>query len=220
LLHLRLQALPFAVQAVSHPFRSPSSGQLFPLSPRTKVHPADIPLGLASVRLPETGDERLPPASAGHNLFSMLGADGDNRQGYKSSGSLLPETVPSGISAGAWAFLPFPAVSSPHRKARSHLPAVRLLLSQPIQGGGKINHIPICAAAKTVVTPIQLHAWGFIVMERAASHPVPTYMDSIMLRSLSCCDGLLHSFKYIQIYPSLKTRKAPDILRLKIASAC
>ena len=40
-----------------------------------------------------------------------------------------------------------------------------------------------------------------------ASHPVPTYMDSIMLRSLSCCDGLLHSFKYIQIYPSLKTKK-------------
>lgn len=67
-------------------------------------------------------------------------------------------------------------------------------------------------AAEAVVTPIQLHAWGFIVMERTASHPVPTYMDSIMLRSLSCCDGLLHSFKYIQIYPSLKKRKAPDIL--------
>ena len=33
-----------------------------------------------------------------------------------------------------------------------------------------------------------------------------------MLRSLSCCDGLLHSFKYIQIYPSLKIRKAPDML--------
>ena len=86
------------------------------------------------------------------------------------------------------------------------------LLCQPIQGGGKINHIPIRTAAEAVVTPIQLHAWGFIVMERAASHPVPTYMDSIMLRSLSCCDGLLHSFKYIQIYPSLKIRKAPDIL--------
>ena len=81
-----------------------------------------------------------------------------------------------------------------------------------IQGGGKINHIPIRTAAEAVVTPIQLHAWGFIVMERATSHPVPTYMDSIMLRSLSCCDGLLHSFKYIQIYPSLKIRKAPDIL--------
>ena len=80
-------------------------------------------------------------------------------------------------------------------------------LCQPIQGGGKINHIPIRTAAEAVVTPIQLHAWGFIVMERAASHPVATYMDSIMLRSLSCCDGLLHSFKYIQIYPSLKTKK-------------
>ena len=77
------------------------------------------------------------------------------------------------------------------------------LLSKPIQGGGKINHIPIRTAAEAVVTPIQLHTWGFIVMERAASHPVPTYMDSIMLRSLSCCDGLLHSFKYIQINSSL-----------------
>ena len=80
-------------------------------------------------------------------------------------------------------------------------------LSQPIQGGGKINHIPIRTAAEAVVTPIQLHTWGFIMMERAASHPVPTYTDSIMLRSLSCCDGLLHSFKYIQIYPSLKKEK-------------
>ena len=86
------------------------------------------------------------------------------------------------------------------------------LFPQPVQGSYKINHIPIRTAAEAVVTPIQLHAWGFIVMERAASHPVPTYMDSIMLRSLSCCDGLLHSFKYIQIYPSLKIRKAPDIL--------
>ena len=60
---------------------------------------------------------------------------------------------------------------------------------------------------EAVVTPIQLHAWGFIMMERAASHPVPPYMDSIMLRSLSGCDGLLHSFKYIQIYPSLKKEK-------------
>ena len=34
-----------------------------------------------------------------------------------------------------------------------------------------------------------------------------SHMDSIMLRSLSCCDGLLHSFKYIQIYPSLKKEK-------------
>ena len=57
-------------------------------------------------------------------------------------------------------------------------------LSQPIQSGGKINHIPIRTAAEAVVTPIQLHAWGFIVMERATSHPVPTYMDSIMLRQL------------------------------------
>ena len=55
-------------------------------------------------------------------------------------------------------------------------------LCQPIQGGGKINHIPISTAAEAVVTPIQLHTWGFIVMERAASHPVPTYMDSIMLQ--------------------------------------
>ena len=44
---------------------------LFPLSPRTAIYPADIPLGLASVRLPRTGDERLPPGSAGRSPFSM-----------------------------------------------------------------------------------------------------------------------------------------------------
>ena len=86
------------------------------------------------------------------------------------------------------------------------------LFPQPVQGSYKINHIPICTTSEAVETLVQLHAGGLIVVERAASHPVPTYMDSIMLRSLSCCDGLLHSFKYIQIYPSLKIRKAPDIL--------
>ena len=102
----------------------------------------------------------------------MPGAGGDNRQGYGSNGFLLPETVPPGISAGAWAFLPFPAVSSPHRKARSPVPVVRRLLSFPAHTGRrKINHIPISTAAEAVVTPIQLHAWGFIVMERAASIP-------------------------------------------------
>ena len=59
-------------------------------------------------------------------------------------------------------------------------------LSQPIQGGGKINHIPIRTAAEAVVTPIQLHAWGFIVMERATSHPVPAYTDSIINNRLLC----------------------------------
>ena len=67
------------------------------------------------------------------------GADGDNRQEYGSSGSLLPETVPPGISAGAWAFLLFPAVSGPHRKARSPVPAVRRLLSFPAHTGRRQN---------------------------------------------------------------------------------
>ena len=80
-----------------------------------------------------------PPGSAGHNPFSMPEADGDNRQGYGSSGSLLPETVPPGISAGAWAFFPFPAVSSPYRKARSPVPAVRRLLSFSAHTGRRQN---------------------------------------------------------------------------------
>ena len=71
--------------------------------------------------------------------FSMPSADGDNRQEYKSSGFLLPETVPPGISAGAWAFLPFPAASSPHRKARSPVPVVRRLLSFPAHTGRRKN---------------------------------------------------------------------------------
>ena len=68
-----------------------------------------------------------------------IGVGGDNRQEYGSSGFLLPETVPPGISAGAWAFLPFPAVSSPHRKARSPVPAVRRLLSFSAHTGRRQN---------------------------------------------------------------------------------
>ena len=82
------------------------------MSPRTAAHPADIPHGLAFVRLPQTGDERLPLGSVGHIPFSMPEAGGDNRQEYGSSGSLLPETVPPGISAGALAFFPFHVASA------------------------------------------------------------------------------------------------------------
>ena len=88
--------------------------------------------------------------------------------------------------------------------------------------GGFFLSQPYRAAVKSITSPSArsrssgnadpASCLGFIVMERAASHSVPTYMDSIMLRSLSCCDGLLHSFKYIQIYSSLKKRKTPDIL--------
>ena len=63
----------------------------------------------------------------------VLLVDVYKRQEYGSSGFLLPETVPPGISAGAWAFLPFPAASSPHRKFQSPVPVVRRLLSFPAQ---------------------------------------------------------------------------------------
>ena len=77
------------------------------------------------------------------------------------------------------------------------------LFPQPVQGSYKINHIPICTTSEAVETLVQLHAGGLIVVERAASHPVSVYPDSVMLRSLSCRNGLLHSFKYIQINSSL-----------------
>ena len=64
----------------------------------------------------------------------------------------------------------------------------------------KQAHVEYLLAVETLV---QLHAGGLIVVERAASHPVSVYPDSVMLRSLSCRNGLLHSFKYIQINSSL-----------------
>ena len=48
---------------------------------------------------------------------------------------LLPGTVLPGISAGAWASLPCPVASSPHRQARSHSPTVRRLPFSPARTG-------------------------------------------------------------------------------------
>ena len=107
----------------------------FPPYPQTAAHPADIPHGLASARLPRTGDETLPPGSAGHSRFSIPVRGVDNRQGHGSNVPLLPGTVLPGISAGAWASLPCPVASSPHRQARSHSPTVRRLPFSPARTG-------------------------------------------------------------------------------------
>ena len=72
------------------------------------------------------------------------------------------------------------------------------LTADSIKTGNKVNHVPGDSAAETVKAAVNLHAWVLIVMERADAHPIPVYMDSIMLRSLPCGDGLLHGFKYVQ----------------------
>lgn len=54
------------------------------------------------------------------------------------------------------------------------------LFPQPVQGSYKINHIPICTTSEAVETLVQLHAGGLIVVERAASHPVSVYPDSVI----------------------------------------
>ena len=76
------------------------------------------------------------------------------------------------------------------------------LLSQPIQSRCEVNHIPVCPAAEAVVTPVQLHAGGLVVVERTASHPVSSHPDSVVFRSLPGSHRLLDCFKYIQIISS------------------
>ena len=119
-----------------------------------------------------------------------------------------PETVP--LHALKFLFLGFP----PQAWTDGRLPGVPPVLigdgevlrqheggfftADTVEPGNKVNHVPGGSAAETVKAAVNLHAWVPVVVERADAHPVPVYMDSIMLRSLPCGDGLLHGFKYVQ----------------------
>ena len=69
----------------------------------------------------------------------------------------------------------------------------------------KINHIAVCLTAEAVEASVRFQAGRFIFVEGAARHAVPSYMDSIMLRSLPCGDSLLYRFKYIQTQSSFQS---------------
>ena len=66
---------------------------------------------------------------------------------------------------------------------------------QVIEPGGEVDHIAVCAAAKTVETGVHLHAGVAVIVEGAAGHTAAPHCDAVKLRRLSGGDGLFYDFK-------------------------
>ena len=73
-----------------------------------------------------------------------------------------------------------------------------LSASDTVEPGNKVNHVLGGSSAEAVKAAVNLHAWVFVVVERADTHLVPVHFNCITLRSLPCGDELLYGFKYIQ----------------------
>ena len=58
------------------------------------------------------------------------------------------------------------------------------LAADPAKAGNEVDHISGSPAAEAVIPTIQLHAGCFIVVKRAAAHPVSLHPDAVSLRSL------------------------------------
>ena len=70
-----------------------------------------------------------------------------------------------------------------------------LLGGQAIEPGGEVDHVAVCAAAKTVETGVHLHAGVAVIVEGAAGHAAAPHRDAVKLRRLSGGDGLFYDFK-------------------------
>ena len=62
---------------------------------------------------------------------------------------------------------------------------------------GKVDHIPICTAAKAVEPLVYLHAGVLIIVKGTAGHTISFDLDPIKRCRFSGADRLLDCFKYI-----------------------
>ena len=62
---------------------------------------------------------------------------------------------------------------------------------------GKVDHIPICTAAKAVEPLVYLHAGVLIIVKGTAGHAISFDLDPIKRCRISGADRLLDCFKYI-----------------------
>ena len=107
-----------------------------------------------------------------------------------------PEALFLGFPAQAWSYRLFfvsPVLIGDGKVLRQREGG--FLAAGSMQPGNEVNHIPGGSAAEAVEAAVSLHAWVSVVVERADAHPVPVHLDSVMLHSLPCGDGLLHGFK-------------------------
>ena len=70
-----------------------------------------------------------------------------------------------------------------------------LLGGQVVEPSGEVDHVAVCAAAKTVETGVHLHAGVAVIVEGAAGHAAAPHRDAVKLRRLSGGDGLFYDFK-------------------------
>ena len=70
-----------------------------------------------------------------------------------------------------------------------------LLRGQVVEPSGEVDHVAVCAAAKTVETGVHLHAGVAVIVEGAAGHTAAPHCDAVKLRRLSGGDGLFYDFK-------------------------
>ena len=70
-----------------------------------------------------------------------------------------------------------------------------LLGGQVIEPGGEVDHVAVCAAAKTVETGIHLHAGVAVIVEGATGHAAAPHRDAVKLRRFPDGDGLFYDFK-------------------------
>ena len=70
-----------------------------------------------------------------------------------------------------------------------------LLGGQVIETGGEVDHVAVCAAAKTVETGVHLHAGVAVIVEGATGHAAAPHRDAVKLRRFPDGDGLFYDFK-------------------------
>lgn len=157
--------------------------------------PAGIPHRVSSGSLPQNGDAVLPPVSWENGRPPIFSADSSNRTVRDNSAVDLPETsVPR--------FLPD---ISPARRSLAVIDQAKVLcqfLRRFFWGEvkelcGKVDHIPICTAAKAVEPLVYLHAGVLIIVKRTAGHAISPDLDPIKRCRFSGADRLLDCFKYI-----------------------
>lgn len=156
----------------------------------------------------------MKPSSGecGHSRFSIPVRGVDNRQGHGGECAFASGTVASGDFCRGLGFLPcrwLPVLIGKPEVANC------AAASFPARTGQlQNNHIPICTTSEAVETLVQLHAGVRCGTGSKPSHSVTRLRKCV--RSLSCRNGLLHSFNTVgNQFLLVKKKKALIILNLK-----
>lgn len=157
--------------------------------------PAGTPHRFSYGLLPQSGGAVSPPVSGENGRPPIFSADSSNRTVRDNTAAGPPETFVPRFSAGHTSCGEGPDC---HRSGQSPVPvSPPLLLGEVKELCGKVDHIPICTAAKAVEPLIYLHAGVLIIVKGTAGHTISFDLDPIKRCRFSGADRLLDCFKYI-----------------------